>query len=42
MKKIILAIDAAPAAISVNPNSAATTATMKNANDHLSMVCPFS
>jgi hypothetical protein len=36
-KKRILAMDAAPSAIPVKPNIAATIATMKKVNDHLSM-----
>ncbi len=41
MKNMILAIEAAPAAIPPNPNMAAITATTKNINDHLSMTKKF-
>ncbi len=41
MKKITLAIEAAPAAIPPNPNTAAIIATIKKINDHLSMTKKF-
>jgi hypothetical protein len=37
----ILAIAAAPVAIPVKPNKAATIATIKNINDHLSILTGF-
>lgn len=40
-KNRILAIEAAPAAMPVNPNNAATIATTKNINDHLNMISIF-
>ncbi len=39
MKNKTLAIDAAPAAISVNPKTAAIIAIIKNANDQRNIVC---
>lgn len=41
IKKRILAIDAAPASIFVNPKIPATIATIKNMNDHFNMTFGF-
>lgn len=41
MKNRILAIEAAPAAMPVKPNKAATKATTKNINDHLNIISEF-
>jgi hypothetical protein len=41
MKNKILAMDAAPAAIPVNPKSAATIATMKNITDQDNIESPL-
>jgi hypothetical protein len=41
-KNKIFAIDAAPAAIPVNPNIAATIATIKNISDQRNMMIEFS
>jgi hypothetical protein len=40
-KKRILAIDAAPAAMPVNPNTAATMATIKNMSAQRNMISKF-